>query len=414
MTRVGVVHPGAQHAWQRAAAFQAAGMLGWYATSAYFHPGSPAVRAADHLPGRAGRTARARLLRRHFPLLDHTAVRRMGLAELGELALHNLGADAPARALNAWGNRRFGRQAVELMAREPVDVVWGFDTAALEVFRRAKPRGIACVLDQTIGHRRAWAERLAAEHARHPEVFAGRGPARMGARWLARQDAELALADRVVCGSRFAAETLTARGVDSAKVRVRPYGFDETLWPSEPPRRAPLAGRPLELIFVGTLTPRKGVAHLLRAMTMVPPGEARLTLVGRRAIPARALAPVRERVTHLPHAPPGALPELMRGADLFVLPSLFEGSAVVLNEALAAGLGIVQSAAAGDGAREDVTGTVLDPVSPQRLAATIRALAREPARVARWQANAWAARHTRTWARYRAALPALAAGVAPR
>ena len=36
--RIGVFHPGTQHSWQTALAFQEAGMLGWYATSAFYDP----------------------------------------------------------------------------------------------------------------------------------------------------------------------------------------------------------------------------------------------------------------------------------------------------------------------------------------------------------------------------------------
>jgi len=401
--RVGVFHPGAQNAWQRAVAFQDAGQLAWYATSAYFHPDSAPVRAAGHLPPGLREPARHRLLRRHFPMLDPAYVRRMGVAELAELGLRRLGADALAHPVNTWGNRRFGRQVIALMQREPVDVVWGFDTAALEVFRWAKARGITCVLDQTIGHPAAMNAVMADERARHPEFVRGHDRPFSPA-WIARQDEEIALADLVLCGSDFCAETLYAHGCDPAKLRVVPYGYDETRWPGTPPERPPLDNRPLELLFAGTIGPRKGAAHLLRAIEHVLPETARLTLVGHRNIPRRTLDRYRHRVRHVPQVPPGELPALFRGADLLVLPSLFEGSALVLNEALGAGLGIVQSHAAGDGAREGRTGTILPEVSPAALAETIAALARDPDTVAAWQANAWAERPTRTWARYRARL----------
>jgi len=406
--RVGVFHPGAQQSWQRAVAFQDAGQLAWFATSAYFHPESAPVRAAGHLPPAIREPARRRLLRRHFPLLDPAHVRRMGVTELAELGLRRLGADALAHPVNTWGNRRFGRQVVALMQREPVDVVWGFDTSALEVFRWAKPRGITCVLDQTIGHPAAMNAVMAAERARHPEFVRGHDRPFSNA-WIARQNAEIALADLVLCGSAFCAETLREQGCDPAKLRVVPYGHDETRWPDAPPQRRPLDGRPLELLFAGTLGPRKGAAHLLQAIERLPPETARLTLVGHRNVPKRTLDRYRARVRHVPQVPPGELPGLFRSADLLVLPSLFEGSALVLNEALAAGLGIVQSHAAGDGAREGRTGTVLPEVSPEALATTIADLARSPDTVAAWQANAWADRHTRTWARYRARLPAVLA-----
>jgi hypothetical protein len=36
--KVGVFHPGTQHSWQTALAFQEAGTLAWFATSIFYDP----------------------------------------------------------------------------------------------------------------------------------------------------------------------------------------------------------------------------------------------------------------------------------------------------------------------------------------------------------------------------------------
>jgi glycosyltransferase involved in cell wall biosynthesis len=401
--RVGVFHPGSQNVWQRAYAFQESGNLAWLATSAYFQPQSAPVRAAGYVPGRVGSRLRAGLLTRWFPPLDPARVRRMGALELGELALRRAGLERAAHRLNRWGNVRFGAAVIDLIRREPVDVVWGYNSCSLEVFRWAKARGLTCVLDQSIGHPAAENAVLAAERAHHPDFFA---PDDTGydAAWIARNAEELDLADRVVVGSDAAAATLTANGVDDAKIQIVPYGADERLFPERPPVRTTPRDRPLNLLFAGAVGPRKGVQYLLPALARLPESVASLTLVGRLAMPRATFARYAGRVRHVPQAPRAQMPDHFAAADLFVFPSLFEGGAVVLAEALGSGLGILQTHAAGTGAADGVSGRVLAAPDAEALAEVIAHAAADPDMVQAWQAAAWRQGRTRRWADFRAGI----------
>jgi glycosyltransferase involved in cell wall biosynthesis len=91
----------------------------------------------------------------------------------------------------------------------------------------------------------------------------------------------------------------------------------------------------------------------------------------------------------------------MAGADVLILPSLFEGSAVVAYEAQAAGLAVIQSAHTGLVVRPGETGLLLPEVSAAAIRAAVLQLADDPDRVAAMQAAA-AAQPARRWADYRA------------
>jgi len=114
-------------------------------------------------------------------------------------------------------------------------------------------------------------------------------------------------------------------------------------------RRDP-ARRPLRLLFVGRLDPRKGVPILLEALAQLrtrSPRRVELDVVGdgpeRRALASSA----RERrlpVTFSGPIPRARLPEHYRRADLLVAPSLHgESFGITLLEGLASGLPIVAS-----------------------------------------------------------------------
>jgi glycosyltransferase involved in cell wall biosynthesis len=396
VTRVGVFHPGAQNSWQRALAAQEAGALAWYASTAHLTHDGFAMTWAGRLAGERGR---ALLARRSCAQLDPAYLRRLGCLEWAEIALRRLHLRGPAAAVNAWGNARFGRQVTWLADREPVDLLWTHNDGAAEAFARARARGIRCVLDQSIGHPAALAETLARDRARYPALHAG-APPPPDARAIARADRELALADLVLVGSAFARDTLSARGVDPARVRVVPYGFDETLWPA-PAARPALRGRPLEVLFVGSVQPRKGVGALLDAFAGIDPRVARLTLLGRMDLPRHAFAPFAARVAHRPAVARQRVAAAMAAADVVILPSLFEGGGVVAYEALASGCALIQSASMALAVAPGRTGLVLDEVGAPAIRAAVEGLAHAPDRLAAMQTGARAVR-TRSWADYRA------------
>lgn len=404
--RVGVFHPGSQNSWQRAVAFQEAGTLAWYATSLHFPCDGLAMRLTRQLPDRLRHRLEHLLKRRSFAALDPHYLRRIGLLEPLEVALRRAGFRSLADRLDPIGNRHFGGLITRLASREPVGALWTHNGCALEAFRWGKARGITCVLDQSVGHPKAMNAVLEAEHRRAPE-FTAAAYRPYSEAWIERTDAEVALADRVVVGSHFAHETMIRHGCSRDKLRIIPYGYDETLFPDQHPIRAPIGGRPLELLFVGSIQARKGVAPLFEAICQVPPHVARLTMIGRLDVPLATFNRYADRVRHIPQLPRAKIAAHMRAADVLVLPSLFEGGGIVLYEALAAGLAIIQSRACGDGVVADqsgfgANGIVLPEVSASELLHAIQAAAIDPNRLARWQAASWHRRHTRSWAVYRA------------
>ena len=399
-SKVGVFHPGTQHSWQTALAFQEGGTLGWLATSVFYDPRRWPYRIERFLPAPLAARVHREFSRRYTPVLDPDGIRQFGFWEWLEAGARRVGHDRLWTTINRIGNRRFGQQVIDLTEREKVDVLWGYNTSSVEVFRWAKQRGIPCVLDQTIGHCASLNRAMAAEEARHPDFFS-RGYVPFSAAEIAQQDEEIALADAVVVGSEFCAGTLAENGCPREKIRIIPYGFDETLFPIERPRRAPLEGRPVRFLFVGLVHPRKGIAALLEAFARIPPEEASLTLVGNLEIPEQTFRRYAGRIRRVGSVPRQEVVNYFIEADCFVFPSLFEGGGIVLYEAAAAGLGIIQSMQCGDGVRDGRNGVILKEVTIPMLVDALSSVIRDRARLADWQEASWQMRGERSWRRYR-------------
>jgi len=408
--RVGVFHPGTQHSWQTALAFQEAGTIGWYATSAFYDPARWPYKLERYVPRQMSGRLNREFRRRYNPFLDPAKVRQFGLWEWSEVLFRRLGSQRFSGYCNELGNRAFGRQTIRLIEREPVDVVWGYNTSALEVFRWAKKRGIRCVLDQTVGHANSLNHYLLAEQEMHPEFFIN-SYRPFSQDTIDRQNEEIAEADLVAVGSAFCARTLVENGCPPEKIRVINYGFDESLFPSQRPQRAVNGNRALNCLFVGEVGPRKGLAYLLKAFMNIPPDKAHLTLVGSLTIPPVTFNKYADRVCHVPQVPRSEVARFFAEADCFVFPSLFEGSAIVLYEACGAGLGIIQTDRCGDGVRSGVNGLVLKEISVPALTEAVEMIINHPALLERWQTASWRSRGERTWANYRQNVVKLALGM---
>jgi glycosyltransferase involved in cell wall biosynthesis len=398
--KVGVFHPGTQHSWQTALAFQEAGTLAWFATSIFYDPAQWPYKLERFTPEAVSRRLNLEFSRRHHPALNPNKVRHCGLWEWTETLLRRSGQFHWARLCNELGNRAFCRQIIRLVEREPVDVLWGFDTSSLEVFMWARKRGIYCVLDQTIGHPVAQNREMLREQERHPEFFE-RSYQPHSKDWIDRQNAEIENADLVLVGSDYCARTIVENGCPPEKIRIVPYGYDADSFAALVPKPALATQEPVRCLFVGEIGPRKGAAYLLQAFAELPPEQVQLTLVGRLAIPTSTFSSYQERVKHIPQVPRHEVLKYFREADCFVFPSLFEGSAMVLYEACGAELGIIATDRCGDGLRAGRNGLALSQLSVENLIAAIEQVVGSHELLKRWQQSSRACRSERTWQSYR-------------
>lgn len=415
MGRTGVFHPGRQHSWHTAAAIAGAGELGWYATAIYYDPDRWPYRAVRYLPENMARRVRPVLQRRATSAIDPASVRHLPALEWIELALSRLSQRRAARAANRIGNDLFQRSVVSLMQREPVDRVWGYDTSALHVFAHARRQGVASVLDQSIAHMAGLRDQLLAGRERFgPLIDPSEIPAQSE---IDRCTAEIVAASHVVVGSDYAARLAVKYGAAPGTVHICPYGYEEANFPQayvEPPGIGRL---PVRFVFVGNVSARKGFHLLADVFGKMPPDRARCTLIGPTTLPDHVLRAHLGNIEYHAAVPNHELRRHLASAHCFVFPSLHEGGGIVLYEAAACGLGIIQSPNCGDGVRSGSLGTngiVLSEPSSEALRAAVEQVIASPAILRDWAAASWAMRQERSWAAYRrriaALLPALTLG----
>ncbi|RKH63919.1 glycosyltransferase family 4 protein [Corallococcus llansteffanensis] len=99
----------------------------------------------------------------------------------------------------------------------------------------------------------------------HPDVA---DDAELMRKLIAQEDICLQAADLLVTPSAVTAEYLVSRGADPQRLRVIPNGVDLDVFRYAAPR-APEPGRPLRLLYSGTMTSWQGVHHALDACRLL-------------------------------------------------------------------------------------------------------------------------------------------------
>ena len=157
-------------------------------------------------------------------------------------------------------------------------------------------------------------------------------------------------------------------GVDPARIAVVPNGVDDTFLCAD---QRLLHSKP-RLLFVGRLVVQKNLLLFLRALDGVSE-QFETTLVGEGELEAdlkEAVDDLRLQNVRFHGLAQGAeLRELYRKADVFVLPSAWEGMPLVLLEALAMGLPIVATDIPGnrDVVAHGQNGVLVPPGDPSAL-----------------------------------------------
>jgi Glycosyltransferase len=222
--------------------------------------------------------------------------------------------------------------------KDGANAVYAFEDGAFSSFEMAHQLQMKCIYDLPIGYWRTAHKLMAGEHERWPQWAATlTGFVDSNAK-LERKDNEIKLADKIIVASTFTASSLADYPGVLPEVKIVPYGFP----PIGAPRNyLPLKGRPLNVLFVGGLSQRKGLADLFQAAEELG-SEINLTIVGRKTTAeCKALDDELKKYNWIPSLSHAEILKLMRNQDVLVFPSLFEGFGLVITEAMSQGTPVI-------------------------------------------------------------------------
>ena len=291
-----------------------------------------------------------------------------GTLGLGKLTAHETGWASMDRVLQSLDHEAARRLRKNKYGPD-VRAVYAYEDCAEQLFLAARDLGLKRVYDLPIAYWETSQRLLREEAQRYPDWEPTLGGTRDSAEKLARKTRELELAELVICPSAFVLDSLPQQARATKTMHCRaPFGSPIVDLSDETPRKD--RGGPLRVLFAGALTQRKGLADLFAAMKMIDSREIELVVMGSLL---RPLDWYRDQFADFVYEPPRPhrdVLRLMQSCDVFVLPSIVEGRALVQQEAMACGLPLIatRNAGADDLIQEGQTGFLVPMRSPESIA----------------------------------------------
>jgi len=216
---------------------------------------------------------------------------------------------------------------------EPCDVFHCLSSFGLQSHRAARSRhGALTVCDRGSTHIVFQDEILREEYARFDIPYRG-----TDARIVERELAEYEFCDLISVPSSFAMRSFIEQGVPRAKLRLNPYGVDLAMF-----HREPKSDRAFRVLFVGTVTLRKGLPYLFEAMAGLGRDDVELRVIGVSEPEMRPImAKYEGKFRYLGAVARGELHKHYSQASVLVLPSIEEGLALVQAQAMACGVPVI-------------------------------------------------------------------------
>jgi len=280
-------------------------------------------------------------------------------------------------------NRWFGAWAKSAVkSHEPPegwDAILCMSGVAEETFSFYQARHTLCVLHRGSTHIKDQWDILETEEKRTGTFVEKPSP------WIIqREEREYQLADLIRVQSPFAYQGFLKMGIPDSKVDLIPLGVSRAKFSATPEQikdriQRIQDGKPLRILGTGTFCLRKGAWDLAELLKLLPADRFKFRFVGKVAEDAQAIAKnLSHRAEFVPKVPQDELPGQYAWGDLFLLPSLEDGFAVVVTQALSCALPtlVTQNTGSSLFVKDDINGWVFPIRSPKLIAEKLEFLDR--------------------------------------
>ncbi len=262
--------------------------------------------------------------------------------------------------------------------------VYTFNSAGLEILTAAKAKGIKAVLEQTIAPYQIQYELLQQEQQLHPDWEDPIEKTKYHQQYIDRENQEWEAADLILCGSEFVKESIQKCNKKVKQFAVVPYGVSNQFPLSQ--HESTRKGK-LRVLTVGSVGLRKGFPYVLEAAKRLKE-QAIFRAVGPIQVSFGARVSLEENLQLMGQIPRSQVQKHFEWADIFLLPSICEGSATVTYEALAYGLPVIATPNTGSIIRDDIDGYIVPIRDVDSIVEKIELLISQPQKLADMRQNA--------------------------
>lgn len=252
------------------------------------------------------------------------------------------------------------------------DIYMGLSGSSYQPGLKAKKKGIKYICDRGSSHIKYQSTVLKEEYDLWGVPFSG-----VDKRMIEREQQEYDEADKITVPSAFVYDSFVSEGIDASKLKLLPYGvnlenFNKTNAPSEDS---------FDILFVGGMSLRKGIQYLTQAFIKMEHPKKTLTFAGsvsKELIEILSKNRIwSEDIKLLGHVPHTELKHIMSKSHVLVLPSIEEGLAMVMAQAMACGCPVIASknTGASDLYQNNIEGFIIENRGVEELTEKLQILA---------------------------------------
>ena len=319
---------------------------------------------------------REELLRRSFEV-PRDLVRTHEYLEIARMTFPKLGLDrfvtpekgfASIYSVYKDFDKFVAKRLVDLSKETQITAIYAYEDGALESFKQAKALGVKCIYDLPIAYWETGRKLMREEADRLPQWANTLGGGILDSQEkLDRKTQEMELADIIIGPGSFVMNSVPA-WAQHKKMIVAPFGSPETNAISLTSLKT--ENRPLRVLFVGSMGQRKGLGDLFEAVKLLNSRNIELVVMGSLMESLEFYKNQLASFTYEKGRPHHEVLQLMRSCDVFCLPSIVEGRALVMQEAMSQGLPLIITANTGgsDLIIEGKTGFLVPIRSPAAIA----------------------------------------------
>lgn len=347
-------------------------------------------------------------LRKTYPVANNKVVSHPFL-EIARMLFSKMGVKAPVRTEYGWASvdavyhnldEAVAKKLLKENGRKNISAVYAYEDGALATFQAAKKFGLKCIYDLPIAYWETSLKLLKEEATRLPQwAHTLGGGTNASQAKLERKTKELQLADTIVCPGSFVRDSIPGWALDK-QIIMSPFGSPLQTGNKSTERKRS-NGR-LRVLFVGSMGQRKGLGDLFAAMRLLNTNKVELVVMGSPLASMEFYKTEFNNFTFEAGRQHEKVLELMRSCDVLCLPSIVEGRALVMQEAMSQGLPVIITSNTGgeDLIIEGQTGYLIPIRSPQLIAEKISVLLEDPQLVSAMGAMARQHALTYTWKKY--------------
>jgi len=257
---------------------------------------------------------------------------------------------------------------------EKADIFVGWSSFSLHTLRKAKNMGMKIVLEHGSSHT-FYADKILKEE--YEKFDLKTKPFQLAhSKIIEKEIKEFEESDYICIPSSFVKKTFLENGVSENKLIQIPYGVDLSNF-----KQIPKNDNIFRIVFAGTVCIRKGVQYLLQAFKELNLKNSELVLIGNVSDDIKnVLSKYNDLNVKIKYIPHFELYKEYSQGSVFVLPSIEEGLARVIPEAMACGLPVIATTNTGgeDVVRDGIDGFIIPIRDVEKLKEKISYLYENP------------------------------------